>query len=136
MIWTASVDGPDVVAPGSVVRVRVDARPTGGWYFYSLTQPAGGPVPARIWLADSTTFKPGGPVSGPQPATSFDNIFGINVEKYPAAASFTLSVRVPMETSAGAREIRVSAQYQACNDTVCLSPRTVTMGVPLQIEPR
>lgn len=133
VIWTASVDGPDIVAPGSVVRVRVDATPTGSWYFYSLSQPAGGPVPARIWLADSTTFKPEGAVRAPRPTKSFDTTFGIDVEKYPGAVSFTLPVRVPRATAAGPKEIRVGASYQACNDTICLSPRTVTMRVPVRI---
>lgn len=136
VIWAASIDGPAVAAPGSLVSVRVDAKPTGAWYFYSSTQPAGGPIPARIWLADSTTFRPEGPMSSSRPTISFDSIFGINVEKYSAAVSFRLPVRVAPEASAGVREIRVNAQYQACNDTVCLSPRTVTMMVPLTIQPR
>lgn len=134
--WVASIDGRDTVLPGSVVRIRVDARSARGWYFYSVTQTAGGPVAARIWLADSTTFRPAGAVSGSEPTRSFDETFGINVEKYPGAASFTLPVRVPRGTSGGAKEIRVNALYQACNDTVCLSPTTVTMTVPVTIESR
>lgn len=134
--WAASIDGSATVAPGSVVRIRVDARSARGWYFYSVTQPAGGPVAARIWLADSTTFRPAGAVSGSEPTRSFDETFGINVEKYAGSTSFVLPVRVPRETSGGAKEIRVNARYQACNDTVCLSPTTVTMTVPVTIESR
>ena len=136
VVWAASIDGPDVVTAGSVVRVRIDARPTGYWYFYSLTQPAGGPIPARIWLADSSVFTPAGPVTGPPPTTSFDNTFGINVEKYSDPASFILPVRVPSRANGGPREIRVGALYQACNDTICLSPREVVLTVPLRIAPR
>lgn len=136
VVWAASIDGPDVVSAGSVVRVRIDARPTGYWYFYSLTQPAGGPIPARIWLADSSTFTPAGPVTGPQPTTSFDNTFGINVEKYSGPASFTLPVRVLPRARGGPGEIRVGALYQACNDTICLSPKEVMLAVPLTIAPR
>ena len=136
VVWAASIDGPDVVSPGSVVRVRIDARPTRSWYFYSLTQPAGGPIPARIWLADSSTFTPAGPVTGPRPTTSFDNTFGINVEKYSSAASFILPVRVSPAAKRARGKIRVGARYQACNDTICLSPREVTLTVPLKITPR
>jgi len=132
--WSASMDGPEVATPGSVVRVRVDARSARGWYFYSLTQPAGGPVPASIRLADSTTFKAAGSVVSEEPDRSFDSVFAIAVEKHRGATSFTLPVLVPPETSLGKKEIRVSALYQACNDTVCLSPRTVTMKVPIRIE--
>lgn len=134
--WAASIDGPDTVPPGSVVRVKVEARSSRGWYFYSATQPAGGPIPARIQLADSTIFRQAGPLGSPEPSRSFDSIFGIELEKYPGRASFTLPVRVPPEGSSGRREIRISALYQACNDTICLSPRTVTLAVPVVIDSR
>lgn len=135
-MWAASIDGPDVVSAGSVVRVRIDTRPTGSWYFYSLTQPAGGPIPARIWVADSSEFAAAGPVTGPKPTTSFDNTFGINVEKYSEPASFTLPVRVPLRAKRVSGEIRIGALYQACNDTICLSPKEVVLAVPLTIAPR
>lgn len=136
VIWAASIDGPDVVSPGSLVRVRIDARPTRSWYFYSLTQPAGGPIPARIWLADSSAVTPAGSVTGPRPTTSFDNTFGITVEKYSSAASFFLPVRVSPAAKRARGEIRVGALYQACNDTICLTPKEVTLTVPLVIAPR
>lgn len=132
--WSASIDGPDVAAAGSVARVRVEARAEPGWYFYSLTQPAGGPVPAMIELADSATFRPAGSVVSEEPDRSFDSVFKITVEKHRGATSFMLPVLVPPETSPGKKEIRVSALYQACNDTVCLSPRTVLLTVSIRIE--
>ncbi len=134
--WAASIDGPGTAAPGSVVRVRIEARSGRGWYFYSPTQPAGGPVPARILLADSAFFRQAGPLEVPEPARSFDSVFGIDVEKFPGRASFTLPVRVPADAVDGRREIRVSALYQACNDTICLSPRTATLAVPVVIGSR
>lgn len=132
--WAASLNGPNAVAPGAVVRVNVEARPGRGWYFYSATQPAGGPIPAKIQLADSAPFRPAGPLVSSEPSRSFDSVFGIDVEKYPGRASFALPVRVPSEGSPGRQEIRISAQYQACNDTICLSPRTVTLTVPVVID--
>lgn len=132
--WSASIDGSNAVAPGSVVQVNVEARSGRGWYFYSATQPAGGPIPARIALADSTIFRQAGPLGSPEPARSFDSVFGIDLEKYPGRASFTLPVRVPLEGNSGRKEIRISALYQACNDTICLSPRTVTLTVPVVID--
>jgi len=132
--WAASMDGPDSVAPGSVVRVKVEARSGRGWYFYSATQPAGGPIPAKIQLADSTIFRQAGPLVSSEPSRSFDSVFGIDLEKYPGKASFTVPVRVPSEGSSGRQEIRISALYQACNDTICLSPRTVMLTVPVLIE--
>jgi hypothetical protein len=134
--WAASIDGTDTVAPGSVVRVKIEARSGRGWYFYSATQPAGGPIPASIQLADSTIFRQGGPLGSPEPSRSFDSVFGIDLEKYPGRASFTLPVRAPVEGISGRQEIRISALYQACNDTICLSPRTVVLTVPVVIDSR
>ncbi|MGK2935318.1 MAG: protein-disulfide reductase DsbD domain-containing protein [Gemmatimonadaceae bacterium] len=132
--WKASIDGSNAVAPGSVVRVNVDAKSDRGWYFYSATQPAGGPIPAKIQLADSPIFRQAGPLVSSEPSRSFDTVFGIDLEKYPGSASFTLPVRVPLEGSSGRQEIRISALYQACNDTICLSPRAVTLTVPVMID--
>lgn len=132
--WSASIDEPGTVAPGSVVLVKVEARSERGWYFYSATQPGGGPVPARIQLADSSIFRQAGPLGSPEPARSFDSVFGINLEKYPGRVSFTLPVRAPSAGSAGRQVIRISALYQACNDTICLSPRTAVLKVPVVID--
>src|SRR5688500_2939579 len=84
--WTASIDGPTRIQKGSALRVRVDARSARGWYFYSTTQPAGGPTPARIWLPDTAIFRPAGAVIAPEPSRPFDNTFRMNVEKYAGAA--------------------------------------------------
>jgi hypothetical protein len=134
--WSASIDGPNAVAPGSMVGVNVEATSGRGWYFYSATQPAGGPIPAKIQLADSTIFRQAGPLISPEPARSFDSVFGMELEKYPGRASFTLPVRVPPAGSSGRQEIRISALYQACNDTICLSPRTAMLIVPVVIASR
>lgn len=134
--WAASIEGPRTVSPDSVVPVRIEASMADGWYFYSVTQPGGGPIPARIWLADGKVFLPDGEVNAPRPTSSFDSTFGIAVEKYLEAASFTLPVRVAPGAGAGRHEIHINALFQACNNSICLSPRTVTMSVPVTIGSR
>lgn len=132
--WSASLPRNESVAPGSIVRVRIEAKAARGWYVYAVTQPRGGPIPTRIWLADTTLFAPAGPAVGPDPARSFDKTFGISVEKYLRPPSFELPVRVRPTAARGRARIEVNALYQACNDTVCLSPKTVTLAVPIRIE--
>lgn len=131
--WTATLDRAGTVAPGSTVRVLVDTDMDRGWYFYSVTQPAGGPIPARIWLSDTTLVRSAGSVSGPAPVRRFDRTFKMDVEKYLEAPTFVLPVRIPGDAPPGAAKVRVSATYQACNDSICLSPATVTMSVPVTI---
>lgn len=118
------------------MRVKVEARSGRGWYFYSATQPAGGPIPARIQLADSAIFRQAGPLVSPEPSRAFDSVFGIDLEKYPGRVSFILPVLVPSQLPAGRQEIRISALYQACNDSICLSPRSVVLTVPVVIDSR
>lgn len=134
--WAASIVGPDRVAPGSVVRVKLEARSGRGWYFYSATQPVGGPIPARIQLVDSAIFRQAGPLVSPEPSRAFDSVFGIHLEKYPGRVSFILPVLVPSRLPAGRRDIRISALYQACNDSICLSPRSTVLTVPVEIDSR
>lgn len=131
--WSAAVDGPARAAPGAIVRVRLEARTTGNWYFYSATQPEGGPIPARIELADSGTFELAGPVSGTRPSISFDSTFRMSVEKHAGAVAFIVPVRVAAAAREGKNEVRVRVQYQACNNTICLSPRTVVLAAPIRI---
>jgi hypothetical protein len=131
--WSAAVDGPARAAPGAMVRVRVEARTTGNWYFYSATQPEGGPIPARIELADSGSFELAGAVTGSMPSVSFDSTFRMSVEKHAGAVSFVVPVRVATTAREGESELRVSVEYQACNNTICLSPRTVILAVPVTI---
>lgn len=135
--WSASATAPDTaIGIGAIVPIRVEARAARGWYFYSITQPEGGPIPARIWLPDTAMFTLAGPVRGSVPSRSFDSVFGMVVEKHARRSSFTVPVRVEERAGAGARELRISATYQACNDRICLSPRTVTLSVPLTVGPR
>lgn len=130
--WVATLDGARA-AKGSIVHVKVRASIDRGWYFYSVTQRGGGPIAARIWLSDTADFRPAGSVQGPAPVRSFDRTFGMNVEKYPESSTFLLPVRISPDAPAGAAEIQVSALYQACNDSICLSPKTVVMAVPVTI---
>lgn len=132
--WRASLRDSDVAAPGSMVHVTIHAKTARGWYVYSVTQPRGGPIPTKVWLADTTSFAPTGPATGPQPTSSFDQTFGMNVEKYLRDPSFDLPVRVRPTAKRGRSAIVVNALYQACNDTICLSPKTVSVSVPVTIE--
>lgn len=134
--WSASVTAENGIHVGAIVPVRVEARAARGWYFYSITQGEGGPIPARIWLPDSAMFTLAGTVRGPAPTGGFDSVFGMTVEKHSGTSVFSVPVRVEEGAGAGARDLRVNARYQACNDRICHSPRTVTLSVPLTIGAR
>ena len=134
--WRASINGANAMFPGAKFDVRIDAHAGRGWYIYSVTQPPGGPIATAIRLSDTAVFREGAPLRAPQPDRAFDNAFDMMVEKYRGSAVFRLPVVVRPDAKSGARSLGVSASYQACNDNVCLPPRTVTLSVPVNIRAR
>jgi DsbC/DsbD-like thiol-disulfide interchange protein len=132
VIWTASAARARVAA-GGTVSVQVTATIDTGWHLYSTTQPPGGPVPTRITVVPPFTV---GTMAFPKPTVRPDPNFGINVETYEHAVTFTLPVQVAPGTAAGVDTMTVKARYQACNATLCLPPQTATLTVPVTVAAR
>ncbi len=101
---------------------------------YSTTQPPGGPVPTRIVVVASPVFAAAGAVTFPKPAVTPDPNFGINVETYDRAVTFTVPVRIAPDAKPGVDTLSIQAKFQSCNATLCLPPRTQAVAVPLTIK--
>ena len=130
VVWSASgPSGP--VARGTVMVVHLTARIDGGWHVYSLTQPPGGPVPARISVAPDQPFTLAQPIVGPTVDKRFDPNFGINVETYDAQATFAVPIRIAPSAPRGHTSVALTARFQTCNATLCLPPRTERLTVPI-----
>lgn len=124
---------PTSVPSGGKGTARITAGIEGGWYMYSISQGAGGPIPTRIALGDGP-FKMGG-VSGPKPKVKMDANFGINTESYSGSAVFTVPFTVVDGTPEGPQTLNASVRYQVCNDTVCLPPKTVRLTAAITVLP-
>lgn len=120
--------------PGDKFSVKLVAEIDAGWHLYSLSQPAGGPIPTRITIASSQPFKLAGNVGSPAPLVAHDPNFDIDTEFYEGTATFTVPVKVNANAPAGKTKLQVSAFFQSCNDQFCLPPRTVKLDVPIEIE--
>jgi DsbC/DsbD-like thiol-disulfide interchange protein len=129
--WTGAV-APARVAAGGAVSVQLTATIDEGWHLYSTTQPPGGPVPTKIAVV-SPQFVLDGSLAFPRPTVHPDPNFGINVETYEKAVTFTVPVRVDKAAPVGADTVVVSARYQACNATLCLPPQTAKVAVALNV---
>ncbi len=126
--WTLDLgDGPP--SPGATLTIRVLVRIEEGWRLYSLTQPPGGPVPTRIWLAEGQPWVLAGPVRGPDPVKEFDAVFGMEVETYSGRVQFELPVEGVGEPLTS--PIQVRARYQMCNGELCLRPKTLRLELPI-----
>lgn len=122
---------PSSVPSGGKGTAKISASIEGGWYMYSISQGAGGPIPTRISLGEGP-FKMGS-VSGPRPKVKMDANFGINTESYAGSAVFNVPFTVTEGTAEGPQTLNASIRYQVCNDTVCLPPKTVKLASAVTI---
>jgi len=130
--WTTSQVGTAVA--GGTASVKLVAAIEEGWHIYSLTQGPGGPTPSRITLPDSQPFALAGTIKADAPDVQFDKNFGINVETYEHAATFTVPVAVDKSAKPGAQQVRVNTRYQVCNASMCLPPKTVKLAVDVKVK--
>jgi hypothetical protein len=129
--WSvSSVSG--LLQPGSTDTVHFAATLDSGWYIYSLTQKPGGPTPMSVTIAPSPPYTLVGDVVGPKPVVIFDKEFGINSERYTGNPSFTALVAIPSGSRSRA-SLDLKVRYQACNATLCLPARTITLTTPVRV---
>ena len=122
------------VVPEQTVVVVLEAEIEKGWYIYSQTQKPGGPIPLRIQLAEADDVGLRGGIRAPKPITKFDKSFGIETELHFGKPRFIVPLGVPAGSPTGKRDLQVTARYQACNDTICLSPRTEKLDLTLRVK--
>jgi hypothetical protein len=77
-----SLSGSKAVEARDKFQMSLSANISSGWYFYSLTQPSGGPNATRITVVLEPMFKPAGSIKAPPPKVKFDENFGINTETF------------------------------------------------------
>lgn len=123
---------PAKVKAGGKATAQLTASIGGGWHVYSLTQGAGGPVPSRITV-ESGVFKAAGAASGSAAKREMDANFGIETETYTGGATFSVPVSVDAAAQPGTQDLTVNFRYQACNDKVCLPPKTLKVSAPVEI---
>jgi hypothetical protein len=129
-VWSIALDRPRVrVGEWFVARIKVDAK---GYHLYSVTQPAGGPLPTRISDASSLGLTWVSP--WPQPTPIFDPRFGMETEWHAGSVLFDVSVQVNATLPQGGREAVFKVEYQLCDQQTCLRPETTDLRAPLLVE--
>ncbi len=110
------------------IEVNLSAQMEKGWYVYAPEQPENhGPVPMRISVPENSDFQIDGKIISPKPLSKFDQNFGIESRFFVDKAIFTVPLKALRE--ADADSIILEVRYQACNDTVCLPPKTIAVSV-------
>jgi DsbC/DsbD-like thiol-disulfide interchange protein len=122
--WTLVAPGKPVeIGRAATVQIVGEIKP--GWHLYALEIGEGGPIPTEISLGPDQPFEPAGAVTGPKPHSLFDPNFNMQVGFYVDKAEFKVPVKATDAALAGKQPIVVLARYQACNDKLCLPPKTV-----------
>ncbi len=123
---------PAKAKAGEKISAQINVAIGGGWHVYSLTQGAGGPNPTRITITDGAV-KAAGAARGSAPKKEMDANFGIVTETYTGSATLTIPLVVDAAAAPGAQTVEANVRYQACNDSVCLPPKTIKVSAPVEI---
>ena len=108
------------------IKAKLKANIEGDWHLYAVEQPAGGPFPTKITIAENALFEIEGNIESPAPITKFDPNFQIDTKFFAKQAEFNLPLKSTAETNGD--DLAVNVKYQVCDDTVCLPPKTVKVS--------
>ena len=134
IVWEIQPVAKKALKPGERFDVRLVAQIESGWRLYSMTQMPEGPHATRISLAEEQRFELAGAIQAEKPQITWDEILDMRrLETYEDEAAFTLPLRVSRNARAGTQKLLVNASYQACNEKMCLPPRTVTLELPVEV---
>jgi hypothetical protein len=133
--WSGSVKPGTPIRQGSKVTIELSGEIQDGWHVYGLSQAPDGPIPLRVTLDGNEVIKSAGAVSGTAPVKKYDPSLNVETESYSGSLALHLPAQVNDHPSPGKQVISVAIRFQACNDRVCLPPRTVHLSVPIEILP-
>jgi thiol:disulfide interchange protein DsbD len=130
--WTLTSEVTKAPA-GSTVPLHLKAAFQEGWHLYSLTTPAGGPIPTTAALAENPAVK-GSKLYQPPPIRQLDKNFNLDTETFEKEVDLPLAAELAPDAK-GAVELAANVRYQACNDRQCLPPRKKTAAFTVTIDP-
>ena len=116
-----SLELPAAAPPGGKVLGKLQAKIEPGWHLYSLTTPAGGPIPTTIRL-DNNAAVESFRVFEPPPKRAFDPNFNLDTETYEGEPVFLIEIETKKDAAQGSSEIAAEVRYQICDPTRCLPP--------------
>jgi thiol-disulfide isomerase/thioredoxin len=132
--WSIKRENPtSTVKAGDKFNAQVIAAIDDGWHLYSPDQPAGGPIPTRIRLAEGQPFKLAGEVEVPLAQVSMDPVFEMETQIFEGEATFTLPIVVGADAPPRKQVLSVTVSYQTCNKTTCLPLKVVKVTADLNI---
>jgi hypothetical protein len=133
--WSASTSTKGELKQGSRVTLDLSADIQDGWHVYGMNQASDGPTSMHIAVDENDTAQSGGAISGTKPVRQHDVSFGLDTETYTRSFVLHVPVQLKQQAPAGNRSVPISVRFQACNDRICLPPKTVHLAVPIEVLP-
>jgi DsbC/DsbD-like thiol-disulfide interchange protein len=136
--WTPKIKGAGhALRPGEKVTLNLTANIDPGWHVYAIDQPPDSPVVAtQITVPDHQPLSLIGDIDAPAPESKMDPTIGKQADFYEGSAAFALPLRVDKKAHAGKYSLELDVRYQACNERLCLPPRTQKISTPVEIASR
>jgi hypothetical protein len=130
-VWSIELDRLKVRVPeGFVARVSVEIAK--GYHLYSVTQPAGGPLPTRISAMPGLSVRSVEP--WPQPTRMFDPKFGMETEWHAGSVLFDVYAEAEATLPEGNQEVVFKVEYQLCDEQTCRRPESKELRAALFVE--
>ncbi len=123
----------EAVSSGTPAQAILSVFVQEGWHLYSLTQPAGGPIPTTIEIPDNPSFQLAGPIQQPEFSIVFDKTFEIDAEYIDGTGEFLIPFEPKPGTALGNFELPVQVRFMVCSDTMCLPPQTRRLTTLVEI---
>lgn len=132
--WAVAVQPAGATStPGGTITLALTATIEDGWHLYSLKLDPGGPIPTSITVPAGQPFTLAGDIVEPLPKSVFEPNFNQVLDYHVDKVTFTIPVKSALNTPAGKQTVRLKANYQTCNDRLCLPAREVTVTADVQL---
>jgi thiol:disulfide interchange protein len=119
---------PGTIHLGEFPRLEITAKIKKKWHIYSvLPQGEDSPPPTLIKIKTSD-LNINGPIYESRPIFNFDKAIGINLSYHERSARFYQNFDPLQKAVPGKKQIETAIKYQACDDRICLPPKTITIS--------
>lgn len=108
-----------------IYEIRFNAKITPPWHVYALKLDKEGPIPTSFTFQDDPGYKLDGEIKeDSRPVIKYDQGFGFNIGTYHEKAEFSQKIQVLSQKEVN---VKVSVEYQCCNDESCLPPSVMNL---------
>ena len=109
--------------------VTFTATVDNGWSIYSQHTDPSGPVPTSFNFDENANIEfIGKPVETGKKKEAFDDLFGVNVNKFSGVTNFTQKVTI----KGGSETVTGYLEYMSCDEEKCLPPKEVEFKIALK----